>query len=383
VTMRAAAGALALALCVAGSALSHAAGLTMVTEPPPETLLPPASAAVAAPARAAPRPPVTTARLTAPPEHRRTPDQTFLTFPEWFLVHSPAEYAQYLGSGAPPSAFPLFAHIGQFWQGYAAVDREVLGKYPFNGGYHLMICVIGTSTSVEYTLKGLYEHTIGRLAEATTSGAEPVPEERFAAAYAQRYVDFIRVDPWYLFDFRAELAALWRDAPLSGPDLIRRWERRFLLTTELLVKSGYAQAIKLATHEIYDAPRPVTAVVLSALPRADLAAHRDFIALQSNGDAVLATVPRYEAFTTYARWLAEQRIDFREVAGNDGEILASVLAPADWRPGAGPRVLFVQPLLTQPGRRRTVMAVPIAQLGEQLRELARQPALRVEHLYDF
>ena len=63
-------------------------------------------------------------RSTAP-EDRRTPDQTFLTFPEWYLVHSPAEYARYLSRGEPPSAFPLFAHIGQFWQGYAAVNREV------------------------------------------------------------------------------------------------------------------------------------------------------------------------------------------------------------------------------------------------------------------
>ena len=28
-----------------------------------------------------------------PVEDRRPPDQTFLTYPEWFLVFSPAEYA--------------------------------------------------------------------------------------------------------------------------------------------------------------------------------------------------------------------------------------------------------------------------------------------------
>ncbi len=67
---------------------------------------------------------VRSSALTAP-EDRRTPDQTFLTFPEWYLVHSPAEYARYLSRSAAPSCFPLFAHIGQFWQGYAAVNREV------------------------------------------------------------------------------------------------------------------------------------------------------------------------------------------------------------------------------------------------------------------
>ena len=30
------------------------------------------------------------------PDQRRGVEQTFLTFPEWFLVHSPAEYARYV-----------------------------------------------------------------------------------------------------------------------------------------------------------------------------------------------------------------------------------------------------------------------------------------------
>ena len=51
-------------------------------------------------------------------------------------------------------------------------------SFPFNGGYHLMVMVIGSSTTVEYALKGVYEHTIGRLAEATVSGDAPMPEER-------------------------------------------------------------------------------------------------------------------------------------------------------------------------------------------------------------
>ena len=374
-TRRAGPHAWALALVFASTlglaAATQGADLKMATEP-----------MAAAPAAAAPVAPVSSGPLTAPPEHRRPPDQTFLTFPEWFLVHSPAEYAHYLASGAPVSAFPLFAHIAQFWQGYAAVTHEV-SRYPFNGGYHLMICVIGTSTTVEYALKGVYEHTIGRLAQATRSGDEQVPEERFAAGYAQRYVDFIRVDPWYLFDFGAELKTLWSDVPVSGPNLIRRWERRFLLTTELLVKSGYGKLITWATHSLYDAPRPVTAVVLTAMPPRDVAAHPDVVVLQTSGPQVLATIPRYEGFTAYARWLADAHVDFREIAGNDGEVLVSLLVPVAWQPDAGARVLFEQPVLTVPGRKRSVVAVPIAALGGLLRSVDRQPALQVEHVYDF
>ena len=121
-----------------------------------------------------------------PPEHRRGEDQTFLTFPEWYLVHSPAELARYLVAQRPPSAFPFGGHIGQFWQGYREVTHETRA-YPFNGGYHLMVSVIGTSTTVEYGLRAAYESTAGRLADASING-RPSAEEQLGACVAQAYV---------------------------------------------------------------------------------------------------------------------------------------------------------------------------------------------------
>jgi hypothetical protein len=327
--------------------------------------------------------PDTKAAAATPREHLRTPDQTFLTFPEWYLVHSPAEYAAFLAGTQRPSAFPLFSHIGQFWQSYRAVCREI-AAYPFNAGYHLMVMVIGVSTTVEYALKGTYEHTIGRLAEATKSGA-PVPEEHFAARYAQSYVDFIRVDPWYKFDFLAQLRQLRQEVPMSGPDLPRRWERRFVLSSELLVKEGYARLIKLGTQSIYDAPKPTTAVLLTRAPQPDPARHADLVVLDAGrGDGtVLATIPRYEGFTTYGRWLASQGVDFVEIAGNRGEILVSELVPAHWSP-TNVRPVFEQPILTQPGRKRIVFAVAVQGLGAELRRAeAAKDRVVVEHIYDF
>ncbi|MEQ1806504.1 MAG: hypothetical protein ABL900_14110 [Burkholderiaceae bacterium] len=323
------------------------------------------------------------AALRTPAEHVRTPDQTYLTFPEWYLVHSPAEYADYLASNSRISAFPLFAHIGQFWQSYAAVNREI-DKYPFNAGYHVMVMVIGVSTSVEYALKGVYEHTLGRLAEATRT-ATAVPEEQFAARYARAYVDFIRIDPWYLFDFWSRFTELWQTAPLEGPNLVRRWERRFALSTELLVKEGYARLIKLGAQSIYDAPKPVTVVVLSRAPEAEPGKHAEFRILQggTGGAPVLATLPRYEAFTNYSAWLAAQGIDFLEIAGNNGDVLVSALASGTAPSPAG-RVLFEQPILTQPGRRRVVFATPIKSLGAELRRAQQSKGqLSIEHVYDF
>jgi hypothetical protein len=316
-----------------------------------------------------------------PPEHRRGEDQTFLTFPEWYLVHSPAEFAQYLWLQRAPSEFPWGGHIGQFWQGYRAVTRETK-DYPFNGGYHLMVSVIGGSTTVEYGLRAAYESTVGRLAEASSDG-HATAEERLAARVAQAYVDFIRVEPWYRFDFVTPLRALWTATPMLGPNLLRKSERRFALTTEYAVKAGYAWLIRLGTQSVYGAARPVTAAVLDREPAPLPPALRELQRLPSTGGTVLATVPRYRAFMAYAQALAAQGVGFREIAGNRGVIVASVIERSgDAAPAPPLRPLFVQPILTQRGWERRVIALPVAELSAQLRRW-RAADVQLEHLYDY
>ena len=140
------------------------------------------------------------APLATPVADHRPADQTYLTVPEWFLVFSPEEYARALSpTTRSPSAFPFAGHIGQFWQSYRDAAAEC-APLPANGGYHVMIAVIGVSTTVEYALKGVYEGVVGRSTELVAGRAD-TPEDRLGAKVAQDYVDFIKVRPWYEFDF--------------------------------------------------------------------------------------------------------------------------------------------------------------------------------------
>jgi hypothetical protein len=124
------------------------------------------------------------------PDQRRGAEQTFLTYPEWFLVHSPAEYARFVDRH-PAHQFPFVGHAGQIWSSYYSVTREqIRADYPSNLGYHLMICVIAGSTTVEYALRSLYENIVGRLSWSTSSAL--TAEDRYGAMVAQDYVDFIR-----------------------------------------------------------------------------------------------------------------------------------------------------------------------------------------------
>ena len=314
----------------------------------------------------------------APREHQRPPDQTFLTYPEWFLVFSPAEYAAFVRSH-PPSDFPFLGHIRQFWQGYGAVWNQTRGHYPFNGGYHLMIMVIGSSTTAEYAFRSVYETLFGRLAELTRAHGM-TEEERLGARYAQDYVDFIRVDPWYEFDFTLRLRRLWFGTSLTGPDMIRKWERKYALTSELGVKAIYGWLIKLGTKTVYDPALPTTAIVIDRLPASPIT---NLTVMQRYGDgSALVTIPRYEGFMTAATELARQNVQFREIAGNRGPILLSVIeygnAPAALRDMAFLR----QAIITEPGKERRLVTVPVDALTPALNSL-RTSGVQVEHVFDY
>jgi hypothetical protein len=315
-----------------------------------------------------------------PEPHRRPPDNTFLTGPEWFLVFSPAEYADYLPRHAP-SRFPFFGHIAQFWQGYAAVTRADTVSSP-NYDYHLMIMVIGLSTTVEYGLKGLYETTMGRFGETTAGVTDTAPdtaEDRLAARTATDYVAFIKVHPWYEFDFATPLKAVWTATGWWGPHPFRKWERKYMLTSEYFAKAVYGWALGKATRASYAHPIERSYTVIDSLPHtlppdAELA--------RRDAAVVALLLPRYQAFTAAAETLAQDGVNFREIAGNAGPIMLSVVTGNAFLPADGCNLLYRQPILTRPGLNRFVLTCPVTGLGTALRAFARD-GVPVEHIYDY
>lgn len=317
-----------------------------------------------------------------PEQHQRAPEQTFLTYPEWFLVHSPAELASYLEQERP-SQFPYFGHIRQFWQAYWAVYKATKDDYPLNVGYHVMVMVIGVSTTVEYAVKATYETLIGRLTELTRRHGM-TDEDVFSARIAQDYVDFINVTPWYEYDFAATVGSLWKETGLWGPDLIRKWERKYILTTEYLVKAIYGWIIRKLTKLSFDPPTPLTAVLLDHLPDGAQDRLPELTVLRELPDgSVLVTVPRYDAFKNHASRLARLGVKFLEIAGNRTVILVSFLVPAEWSPDASYYdIMLTQTILSRPATKRIVISVSVDALHTALNDFA-DPRFQLEHVYDY
>ncbi|MGN6181924.1 MAG: hypothetical protein ACTHNW_22270 [Mucilaginibacter sp.] len=321
---------------------------------------------------------VTNPQPLTPVADVRPSDQTFLTYPEWFLVFSPAEQADYFKTHTS-TTFPYLKHVDQLWRGYYVMYEQIKGNYPFNAGYHLMIWVIAGSTTVEYSCKSFYETIIGRVTD--TSPGDLCDEDKLNATYLQDYTAFINDLPWYQYDFNKQLKQLWTNTPIFGQHPLRKLERRYYLTTELMVKSGYGWLIGLGTKSAYGTASLKTAVVFS-MPAVTKPLASEFDKKKLNDSLWLIDLPRYNRFNPAATALAENNVVFKEIAGNISAIMLTVLTRRPLNQNPNYAILFSQPVITKPGLNRIALATPVADLSTVLAML-RDRHIQVEHIYDY
>jgi hypothetical protein len=312
------------------------------------------------------------------PDTHRNEEQTYLTLPEWYIVYSSDEYARFITS-RPPSDFPYFLSVARFWEYYASVYEATL-RYPFNGGYHLMNAVIGVSYSAELLLKGVYENTVGRFA-AFFASYETTEEDRFAAGIASDYVAFIDTHPWYDYPFGKALLDLWKNTPPAGPHMLRKWERRGILSFEYAFKAGYGWLMRQGTEATYDPESEETAARVRGLP-GDLAALDPRIRLlKKEGDgSSLVALPRYQPFTAGALLLARRGVQFEDILGNSRILVTALLPRGASSPGG--EVLFASVLPIEPDRERLALTVTVHDLRDTLLGLEARGAV-IEHVYDY
>ncbi len=315
----------------------------------------------------------------------RSEGAEFLTHPEWDLVYSSEAYARWLRAGRPPSEFPYVRSVGTFWRSYFATWRASRARSPVGFGNHLMLCVIGMSTAVEYGLKGLYEVTVGRLAEQAAP-AGGTAEDRYAARVAEDYAQLINQKGWYEFSFGHALVHLWTEVPWIGPGFLRKWERRFALSAEYGVKAVYATLIGLGTATAYSADELQRYLVVAGWSDSLASASPDGlrrVAWLDRHYALLA-VPRYAPFRDALLALAGRsaRVRMAELCGNRVVTLTGT-APRDWRPPARSRVVVAYGAPAEPSRLRVVLAVDARDLLTVLAEVEAGGQLRVDHIYDY
>jgi len=126
------------------------------------------------------------------PSYRRKGASTFLTLPAWYVVYSAEEYAAFVTPQAP-SRFPYFGAIWQYWRYYASSCGGTKRIYPFDPRVHVALTLTGLAFTLDNTVKGAYENTVGVVTESI--GFYHTEEDVFARKTAGQYAEFVRTAP--------------------------------------------------------------------------------------------------------------------------------------------------------------------------------------------
>jgi hypothetical protein len=314
-------------------------------------------------------------------KNRRPLEDTYFTYPEWFIVWSYEERATYLEKGQPPSEFPYFGSIYQYWRGYCFICGITHHRKQSNFGDNLMLVVIGSSFSLEYAIRGLYENTIGRLSEST-SGRELVDEDEYAARVAREYANFVYVRPWYEFHFGHALWHLWRETSFWGRHPLRKWERKAILSADYGLESIYAGILQLASHLTYGVEPTETYAWIENASEPLLSKYPHMRIVKEIGrGSYIVSIPRYQEFTELAVKLTKENVRFVQIAGNS-EIVLSTVAQNWQYDTPEERVLFSEKFLTRPYVNRVVLECRVRDIHLVLNDLASRGYV-VEHIYDY
>ena len=301
-----------------------------------------------------------------PSEHHRPESRTYLTYPEWHIVHAYDDYAKVIETG-DPHQYGFLRSIFGFWSSLCDLSRVsgAYGGFPFETKQ--MVYVIGASFTVEMLAKAAYEETFGRIA-TLIRGDEHSALDRLSAEQARGYATFLQQVPWYKWDFLGDARAL----DVTATDALRDRERQFALGIEYRVKSGYAGVIAGAVEGVGG-----DALTLRMIVDAHNAPSNEAVTvIGKRPEGVELETIRYRALTRILLEMAAQGVNFVEIAGND-DIMLTVLSEQAAMEGA-------QSSMQRQGYRdyRHLVGVKVGDLAETLRKYANTGIL-VEHIHDY
>ncbi len=308
----------------------------------------------------------------------RNADRTLYSFPEWYIVYSAQEYADFVAAGNRPSQFPYDESIAQMWESWRLV--EAAASEPPDSTTNTVLWTIALSFTIEYGIIGLYENTIGRISELLHFQQKTV-EDNYVDQQAMTYGQFLNQTPWYRFDYLGALVGLWSTYSWSSVSP-RGLERRSAFTYGYLGKALYAGLIKAASEASFEggAGDITTARVrTSELTLSTLGIPYQYT---ERKDIFAVSLPRYRAFKDPVLKMHEVNVAFESIQDHQ-DIALSLVVPADSNCGiVSERAIFSLPLVSKPEMVRRVLLVPVTELSATL-SLLNQCGLSVEHFYDY
>jgi len=315
--------------------------------------------------------------------YARAQGDSFLTFPEWYIVHAYADLAG-VTARSSESDFDYLASITGFWSSLCGATRQASLSGPASSDQRMTNYIIGFSFTVEMGLQGAYERTIGALTERIAAGKKTA-EDEFNLALLKEYAAFLYQTPWYQFPFWEKLQTFWRETPFVPS--IRSVERRGSLSLQYAARSAYAAVMRFLAG--YDPADLTIRSVVEGLKASDLAAIPGVKVIRevtgANGaSGVLVETARYAEFDAFVEELGRHPgASLLEIAGNH-RILVTVVLPQENATMAifDGEPIFRLPIQSSPGSRRLGIDTPVRSLVGEVRRFEKA-GYRFEHAYDY
>lgn len=308
-----------------------------------------------------------------PEADQRNEALTYLSFPKEYLIDARQDYARVIQTEDPHN-YGYFGAVTGYWSSLCDLAQKARQHGEFAGDVKRDLYISGAEFTGEMVLKGLYEHTVGRIM-TMVRGEDRAPLDDLSAQQAQRYALSLDRAPWYDWNFSADATALW-DAKTGTP---RDWERAIALRIENTVKQAAAGLVRsLSGSEEGQSATTTRAVVSGLSPDALSAIPGVSVTGQVQEGAVIET-QRGAAFTNAILDVVRQGGTLVEVAGND-DILVAV-ATSERR---GPAEISTVTSVREMGTDRYIHLLELKTWGmaNRLKEFE-QSGISVERIYDY
>ncbi len=299
---------------------------------------------------------------------QRAEARSYLTYPEWHIVHAYDDYARVIEQGDPHD-YRFLSGIAGFWTSLCALSEVSARHGGFNWNSKQTIYTIGVSFTAELAMKALYEETLGRIA-TLIRGPQHSPLDSLSAQQAADYAKFLQQVPWYNWDFNRDIAAL----KAAQTDGFRDRERALALGLEYGIKAKYAGLIASAVASV-GADQLRLRMVVDGVSRQDLLQIKGIEIIKQHPQGLVIETPRYRALTNILDQLAGNGAEFVEIAGND-DIMLTAISP---EPLPGALFSFKRQGY---GDMRHLISLKVTDLAETLRGFANSP-VALEHIHDY
>jgi hypothetical protein len=315
----------------------------------------------------------------------RQQGDSFLTFPEWYIVHAYNDLAG-VTARASESDFDYLASVSGFWSSLCGATRQASTSGPASADQKATNYIIGFSFTLEMALQGAYERSLGALSE-WTSGGKKTAEDAFNLALLREYGAFLYQTPWYQFPFGTKLRQFWQETPFDPS--VRAVERRGSLSLQYGGRAGYAALMRFIAG--YDPADLTIESVIGGLSQGELQSIggvkviREVMA--ANGErGVLVKTARYAAFDAFVRELTRHTgAALLEIAGNHRILITVILPETDSDAGlaaSGGVPIFSLNIQSSPGLRRVGVDTPVRSLVKDVGRIE-AAGYKFEHAYDY